>query len=640
MQLLLRDYLEGRVSRRGFLERLVATGFTAAAARSVLGAAEVGAAEPVGDDKAATSFKGTGGELLVEQVRAAGTKYIFSNPGSTEVGFFDALTDRPDLQLVVALHEGIVIGMADGYHKVSRLPTFVNVHAAVGTAQMGGQLYNAHKDGSMLIVTAGASDTTIYSDDVGLAPAPGYSQTEINRQFTKISWDVRTASSVGVAIRRAYKVAATAPGGPVYVALTRGALTDPAQGDVWSKDAFLIQARPRPATDQVEALARLLLDAKRPVVIFGDEVWKSDAASEAVALTELLGVAAVSGFGAYNYFPAGHPQHVGARYQGDRPYPFGGADLVVQCGTRDVGGGAIPEKPAIDPSARFVAVGLDTNMLGRTQPMDLAVVGDVKETLKALKDAVASTATSGRLAKIRQDRLALITTPAQEARALRLARAREHFAESPIHVDRLAYELERGIDPNAIVVVENLAGNVGQHDFLRFGPRADDKLGISTVGGSLGWGIGAAVGAKLAAPGRQVVLSIGDGSVMYSAAGFWTMARYRVPVLTVVWNNHNYQTVRGAAYRYNRRMAETGSYHGLYLGDPDIDFVKLAESQGVRGERVTSPAEIASALKRATNETHAGHPYLLEVVVGRVGGGAESTWHQQFSVAALQASQH
>jgi len=102
MQLLLRDYLEGRVSRRGFLERLVATGFTAAAARSVLGAAEVGAAEPVGDDKAATSFKGTGGELLVEQVRAAGTKYIFSNPGSTEVGFFDALTDRPDLQLVVA----------------------------------------------------------------------------------------------------------------------------------------------------------------------------------------------------------------------------------------------------------------------------------------------------------------------------------------------------------------------------------------------------------------------------------------------------------------------------------------------------------------------------------------------------------
>jgi benzoylformate decarboxylase len=632
-----RDYLDGRVSRRGFLEQLAAAGFSAAAAGAVVGAAEAGSVE-VGGDAAATLFRGTGGELLMEQARAADTKYIFSNPGSVEVGFFDALTDRPTLQLIVALHEGIVVAMADGYHKVSRQPTLVNVHAAVGTAQMGGQMYNAHKDGSMLIVTAGASDTTIYSDDIGLAPAPGFSQTEINRQFTKISWDVRTAASTAVALRRAYKVAATAPGGPVYVAFSRAALEQPAQGDVWSKDAFLIQARPRPAVDQVERLARLLVEASRPIVVFGDEVWKADGAREAVALTELCGVAAIAGFGAYNYFPAGHPQRVGARYQGDQPYPFGSADLVVQFGTRDMGGGAIPDTPAVDPAARFVAVGLDTNMLGRTQPLHLAVVGDVKETLAALKDAVSSLATRERLAKIREERLARVSAAAAEARARRLAQARERFSESPIHVDRVAYELERCIDPNAIVVVENLAGNVGQHDFLRFGPGADDKLGVSHSGGSLGWGVGAAVGAKLAAPDRQVILSIGDGSVMYSAAGFWTMARYEVPVLTVVWNNHNYQTVRGAAHRYSRRMAETGHYHGLYLGDPDIDFVKLAESQGVRGERVTSAADIESALKRATNETHAGRPYLVEIVVGRVGGGSESTWHQRFSVAALQTS--
>ena len=561
---------------------------------------------------------------------------MFSNPGSVEVGFFDALTDRPELQLIVGLHEGLVIAMADGFHKVSRQPAFVNLHAAVGTAQASGQLFNAQRDGSMLVITAGMNDNTIYSDDIGLAPMAGFSQTEINRQFTKISWDVRTASSAALAIRRAYKLAATAPGGPVYVAFSTAAQTDPAQGDIWPKDSFLIQARPRPATDQVDALARMLVESREPVIIFGDEVWKADAANDALALVELLGVAAVSGFGGYNYFPADHPQRVGARYQGGGTYPFGAGDLVVQCGTRDVGGGAIPARPPIDPRTRFVAMGLDTNMLGRTQPMDLAVVGDLKESLKALKDAVTSIATSERLTKIRQERLALVTAPAAKAKADRFAQARQHFDETPIHNDRLAYELERGIDRNAIVVVENLAGNVGQHDFLRFGPRADDKLGVSHTGNSLGWGVGAAVGAKLAAPDRQVVLSIGDGSLMYSAAGFWTMARYEVPVLTVVWNNHNYQTVRNAAYRYNRRMAQTGRYHGLYLGDPDIDFVKLAESQGVRGERVTSPGDIAAALKRGTAETHAGKPYLLDIVVGRVGGGAESTWHQKFSVAALQ----
>ena len=143
-------------------------------------------------------FSGTGGELLVEQVKAAGSRYIFTNPGSLEVAFFDALVDRPELELVVGLHEGIVVAMADAYHKVSRQPAFVNVHAAVGTAQMAGQLYNAHFDGSGLVVTAGMNDNTIGSDDMVLAPRPGFSQSEINRQFTKIAWDVRTGASAAL----------------------------------------------------------------------------------------------------------------------------------------------------------------------------------------------------------------------------------------------------------------------------------------------------------------------------------------------------------------------------------------------------------------------------------------------------------
>ncbi|MBI4478261.1 MAG: thiamine pyrophosphate-binding protein [Acidobacteria bacterium] len=638
MRHLLCEYFDGRLSRRGFLHRLVASGLTAAAARSMLQAADLGT-QAESSARHSTSFTGTGGELLVEQIRAAGTRFVFSNPGSVEVGFFDALTDRPELQLIVGLHEGTVIGMADGYHKVSREPALVNVHAAVGTAQMAGQLYNAYRDGSSLVVTAGMSDNTVSSDDIGLAPAPGFTQAEINRQFTKISWEVRTPGSSALAIRRAYKVAATAPGGPVYVAFSRGALAgEPAKGDVWSKDAFLIQARPRPAVDQVEALANLLLEARRPVVVFGDEVWKAGAHEQAVTLCDELGLAAFAAFAGHHYFPVVHPQYVGPRYQDDRPYPFGSADLVVQCGTRDLGMGIIPDRPAVSPSARFAGVGLDTNMLGRTLPMDLAVVADVKETLTVVLDAVKARVTKERLGRIRSERLSLVKGPVSDARAKRLEQARQRFDESPIHVDRLGYELERGLDRNAIVVVENLAGNVGQHDFLRFGPRSDDKLGIGTVGGSLGWGIGAAIGAKLAAPDRQVVLSIGDGSVMYSAAGFWSMARYQVPVLVVVWNNHNYQTVRNAAYRYNRRMAATGHYHGLYLGDPDIDFVKLAESQGVRGRRVTSPSEIAPALARAGEETRAGNPYLVEVVVGRVGGGAESTWHQKFSAGRALSS--
>lgn len=118
------------------------------------------------------------------------------------------------------------------------------------------------------------------------------------------------------------------------------------------------------------------------------------------------------------------------------------------------------------------------------------------------------------------------------------------------------------------------------------------------------------MGAKLAAPDRQVVLSIGDGSLMYSAGGFWSMSRHSTAVLTVVWNNHNYQTVRNGAYRYNKRMTATGKFPGLYLGDPDIDFVKLAESQGVKGQRVTSAADIAAALHAGVAPTAVRFPFF------------------------------
>lgn len=633
MRELLRDYLDGRLSRRGFFGRLVATGLTAAAAQSVLDAADIGGLDEAGAIEGVTSFTGTGGELLVEQVRAAGAKYVFTNPGSLEVAFFDALIDRPDLELVVGLHEGIVIGMADGYHKVSRQPAFVNVHAAVGTAQMAGQLHNAHFDGSSLVITAGMSDNTIASDDQALAPRPGHTQAELTKQHTKIAWEVRAGGSSALAMRRAFKVAATAPGGPVYVAYSTRALQEQVTGEVWPREAFLLQARPRPSVDQVEAAARMLIEAKRPMALLGDEAWKAGAGAEAVALCEMLGLP-MSGGGpgnaAFAYLSTAHPQFLLTRLGMGRGYPFSDADLVVQLGSREMSaGGAGGGLPVTDKAMRYVAVGLDTNMLGRTRAFDLAVVADVKAAVRDLTDAVQSMATKDRLAKIRDERLAVVKPAIAAVNAERLAQARKVFDQPTIHPDQLGFEMENHLERNALIVTENSPGLGGKHDFLSFGPRDGQKQNIGHGGSSLGWGVGAAVGAKLAAPDRQVVLSIGDGSVMYSAGGFWSMARHSTAVLTIVWNNYNYQTVRNGAYRYNKRMTATDKFPGLYLGDPNIDFVKLAESQGVQGQRVTGAADLAAALKKGTAETRAGNPYLVEVVVSRVGGGAASTWYQK-----------
>lgn len=625
MRAVIRDYFDGRVSRRGFLERLVASGFSAAAARSVVHAAERGGV--AGGQAAADSYSinGTGGELLMEQVKAAGTKYLFANPGSVETGFYDALTDRPDIHMIMGLHEGVVLSMADGYYKVTREPAFVNVHAISGTGQIGGQLFNAHRDGSAMVITAGLNDTASFSDDLHQAPAPGFAQTNVNQQFTKLSWQVANPAATAIATRRAFKLATTAPGGPVYVAYQTGALTGQATGEIFPREQFLIDARPRPAKDRIEALARLLIEAKRPAIVFGDEIWKSGAHAKAVALAELTGIAVGGGQQACAAFPTTHPQYVDRLGAGDRPYPFGGYDLVVQFGARDSTSNQIPQR--IRMADRYAAVGLDTDMIGRTHPVDLAIVADVGAALDDLTDAIKSLATGERLGAIRRDRLAAITPAVVEQRAKREAAARANFGGTAIHPDRLDYEINQAIAPNAIVAMETLTAS---DQFAPYGFRENEKMRLRSNGTALGWGVGAAMGAQLGAPDRQVVLSIGDGSLMYSASGFWTMVRYGLPVLTIVWNNLNYQTVRDGFHQYGRRMAKTGHYHGMYLGDPSIDFVGLAASQGVAGQRVTSPSELTAALKKGVSETRNGSPYLLDVAIPRIGGGAESTWYDPF----------
>jgi thiamine pyrophosphate-dependent acetolactate synthase large subunit-like protein len=268
--------------------------------------------------------------------------------------------------------------------------------------------------------------------------------------------------------------------------------------------------------------------------------------------------------------------------------------------------------------------------MSRNYATDLALVADVKETLEDLGAAIDSIIPAER-------RLALATSRSEEIRTLSSARrtkaereTRRNFGQTPIHPDELGAALARSIDSDAIFVSENLTG---KYDSFPFGFRSGEPMWLSNTGMSLGWGVGASIGAKLAAPDKPVICSIGDGSLMYSASGFWTQARYSIPVLTVVWNNKNYQTVRRSYFGYKGKMESSGHYVGMYLGDPDIDFVKLAASQGVPGQKVERGDELEAAIRRGTKAIRAGSPYVIDVETARYGGGAESTWHQKFSLA-------
>ena len=631
MRQLVDRFLNRELSRRGFVERMTALGFTAAAAQAVLAPLEASESAAIGSGMPGSSTaRGTGGDTVIAQMRAAGVRYLFTNPGSFEVGLFDAFVDQPGMQLISGLHEGVVIAMADGYHRVSQKPAFVNLHVIAGTAQAAGQIYNASRDGSALVITAGLNDNELWSDDTGLAPRPGFDQKEVNRQFTKISWESRDPRSLALMLRRAFKVAATEPGGPVYLAMAQHALeAKNVESKILPAERFLFRNQARPSKSSVERAARTLVEARNPLLIAGDEVWKSGAQAEMVALAEKLGAPVMSLAQGFQNFPYRHPLY-GGGYRLDSSILPEGVDLVIAVGAFDFGGRLVPDRPEAPYTARYVRVGLDTSHMGRNYPTDTAVVGDVKASLIDLAAAIDSNIAKTRLARLAGPRGERARGAIAEKREKARRAARSHRGRSPMHADELGEIMAGLIDPDAIVVTENLTS---KRDFFNFGYREDQHMLIANTGNSLGWGVGAATGAKLAEPNRQVLCTIGDGSVMYSASGFWSQARYGVPVLTVVSNNRNYQTVRGAYYRYQGRMAASGHYVGMYLGDPDIDFTSLAASQGVAGEKAQSGEQFQAALKRGIQATRDGKPYLIDAVIDRYGGGAESTWRQKFSLA-------
>ena len=607
MRNLLNGFISQRVSRRDFVQSLAAIGVSAAGIRTTVESAE---AVTRGAPGGGVALTGTGGELLVEQMKAAGVKYLFTNPGSFEVGFFDAFLDQP-MQLVMGLHEGIVISMADGYNKVTGDPAFVNVHVIAGTAQSAGQMYNASRDGSAIVVTAGLLDNERGDDDILLGARPGFDQKEVNRQFTKISWECHESEGIPTMLRRAFKVATTAPGGPVYLAIPDHVLERKSvQGTIFPRESFIIPDEIPPNTKDVDEVARLLLEARSPVLLLGDEVSRADAQAEVFELADLLQIpVGDQGLPAYHNFPRQHPLFIG-RHSSD------GKDVIVYAGASDTGMGSDPT------TATVVCIGLNTAAMGTNRPFDMALFANVKLALRSIIESVKSQATTDRIRSLASGRAPSGRGP-QEIQRSRLGM-------SPIHPDELGWAMEQELDKDAILVSENLSGSNG---FFSTGFRDDEKMWLSTSGAGLGWGVGASIGAKLGQPDRQVVCNIGDGSVMYSASGFWTQARYGVPVLTVVCNNLNYQTVRNAYVRYGGKMRQADRYTGMYLGDPEIDFVKLAESQGVEGALVQDSSELRPALRRGIEATGAGTPFLLDVRVRRTGGGAESTWHQAFNLA-------
>ena len=549
--------------------------------------------------------------LIVEQLVASGVKYVFNNSGSREALFFNELHSRPDIHGILGLHEGAVTAMAGGYTQANLVPGVMVVHLGAGLAQCMGQLINVWTGSLPVVVITFAGDTGSFADRINLDLHHSAGPTAISAPMTKASWTVIEPEGLPAAIERALRVAMTPPVGPVHLAVY-DRLLGPNQATANIIEGDLPELRVGyPSDGDVEEIARALRDAKRPLLYIGDGIWKSGANAEVTALAERFGIPVV---GELRGVSIKHPLHCGGRRleQAGEIDP----DLILCFGVRHNGSGTADDYSAFFNAERIIAVGSDVENLENIPGLDLGVLADEKRAAQRLLDLTDSS--SNELA----DRRAWAREEAASLRARQRDAARS-VVQQPDKVRPyvLADTLDRALERfgGGLVTIEQYA--VAQDILENTGDSGNNEY-IRAAGGSEGFGVGAAIGAKLGAPDKPVVGLVGDGSLYYSDSALWTAASHNIPVLYVISNNGAYGVVAGAFGRAEANMKQTGDYRGVVLDN--VDPVKLGEGFGVEGMHVTDESSIADAIEHGLKTVEdEKRPFLLNVhlPLGLPGGG-------------------
>ena len=608
MKDLIKQYLDSGISRRRFLSGLGGVGLSAAAAESMAGSLAPFMPQQSGTDTPwLQPMTGPGGALLVAQLKAAGIRHVFVNPHGASGTFFDALVDEPDIHIIKALEEGALGAMADGYAKASGKPAFAMVDAAGVPAFMG-----------MLVISSVDQVPVILSTDEDAIP-------NVANSITKWQWVAEQAGTIPEVTRRALKFATTSPAGPVFLVITAAAFRGTAQADIMDQAKFNVSMKLRPESALVEQAAGLLLDAKNPALYIGDEVTRCGAEKEALELAELLGMPVLEPGRVFMWskpFPSRHPLWVGTNFRNMR-YP-GEPDVILNLGCR------IPLR--VNPRTKIIEARIDPTSLASVTPVEVGIVGDLKLTTTDLLAAVRARATAARLRQLGEPRLARAREHAADVQKVRDALAKQKYDRNPLSNERVAIELENVLERDTCVVQNVDSGHEALWAFLNIG--GGNKRWISESAIVLGWGVGAAFGVQVAMPDTPVVAIVGDGEFMFRGPQpLWSYARYRAPITVLVLNNRSYNNERIRITQQGGRQFQTGRDMVCYMGDPDIDFTKLAAGVGVDGEIVSDPASMRPALERGKRANMDGRPYLLDVQVGRDGIGAQSTWHPGYSLA-------
>lgn len=538
------------------------------------------------------SDKISGAEAIIRSLLAENIKTIFGYPGGAIIPVYDVLYNYTDrLRHILVRHEQGAVHAAQGFARVSGKIGVAIVTSGPGATNIITGVADALIDSTPLVVISGQVDSKVLGSDA-------FQETDvigITQPVTKWSYQVRRAEDIPWAISRAFYIAASGRPGPVVIDVTKDAQTGMMEWG-YKKCNFIRSYNPTPKikAEAVTQAAELINGAKRPLIIAGHGVLISQAGKELVELAEKTEIPVINTLLGLSTIPSDHPLYKGmAGMHGNiaANVATNACDVLIAVGMR------FDDRVTGDPNkyarqAKIIHIDIDRSEFNKNIPVDVAILGDAKKVLEQLIPQVEKAT--------HQEWLKTFERP-QAVEEEKVVKPEIHPTEGPINMGEVVRKVSEATDHKAILVTD-----VGQNQMLAaryFKYTQPDSIVTSGGLGTMGFGLPAAIGAKIGAPEREVCLFVGDGGLQMTIQELGTILEFKVPVKIILLNNNFLGMVRQwQELFYHKHYSQTR------MTNPD--FTLLCKAYGIEAEDVCTREELDGAIRRMVDSKGA---YLLNV---------------------------
>ncbi|MFC7392782.1 thiamine pyrophosphate-dependent enzyme [Scopulibacillus cellulosilyticus] len=535
----------------------------------------------------------TSAEALIKCLEIEKINHVFCVPGESYLPVLDGLFEHPSIELISGRHEGGVSFMAEGYAKATGKPGIVFATRGVGAGNLSIGVHTAYQDSTPMVVFLGQVHSKFRGRE-------GFQEVDLDQFFAPIAkWtvEIRDAERTPELVQRALRVAQSGRPGPVVVSLPEDVLKEKADM-VFAKK--FEKSRPLADPSLIENCLSLLEKAKKPVILAGGGIKSSGAEADLTAFAEKMDLPVLSAFRRHDVI-ANHNGHY-AGHLGLGAFncvleTVKQADVILAIGTR-LSEVTTQDYSIISPHQKLIHIDISDQTVGRNFPAEIAVVADAKMALQQLLDSAHEKELSPEQTTWRKDRRNAYVL------ASSLSPVLEQDHENGCNLKNIFHIIQKLMPENTIIT--NDAGNFAGwlHSFYQF---KEPKTYIGPTSGAMGYGMPAALGAKLADPERHVVSFSGDGGFMMTIQELETAARYNIPIIAIVFNNGMYGTIRMHQEKnYPHRVV------GTSLGQ--VNFNKIAEAVNIESYHISNTIQFEDVLNQLLSG-QIEQPVLIEVLM-------------------------